>query len=134
MYRDSNNEDVLVCRFAVLHSDEGQAIDTDDQANAGVNRSAIVKCMGKVWGSIGNLVNVDVSEDAKRRTLRCILPGHPSDPAVRNVIDAMVESDDKSLILSRFYEKYCAGSLQADAEWASFCTVAKEACGFLVGV
>ena len=134
LYRDSNNEDVLVCRLAVLHSDEGQAIDTDDQANEGVNRSAIVKCTGKVWGSIGNLVNVDVSEDAKRRTLRCILPGPPSDPAVRNVIDAMVESDDKSLILSRFYEKYCAGSLQADAEWASFCTVAKESCGFLVGV
>ena len=69
LYRDSNNEDVLVCRLAVLHSDEGQAIDTDDQANAGVNRSAIVKCTGKVWGSIGNLVNVDVSEDAKRLTL-----------------------------------------------------------------
>ena len=58
--------------------------------------------------------------------LRCILPGPPSDPAVRNIIDAMVESDDKSLILSRLYEKYCAGSLQADAEWASFSAVAKE--------
>ena len=135
LYRNADSEDVQVCRLAILHSSEekrGQGL--DDGENVDRPYESAIRCTGKVWGSIGNRVNVDVAEDTRRRTLRCILPGPPSDPAVRNAVDAMLENDDKNVLLRRFYEKYPSGSLQSDAEWASFCAVAKEVCGFLLGV
>jgi len=131
LYRhSSNNEDVPLCRFAILASDKETDQTNGNEEEIDVTFQAEVKCSGKVWGAIGNRVNIDVAKDQSRKTLRCILPGPPSDQAVRNVFDAMIESEDKSLLLRKFYERYPTGSLQADAEWTSFCSVAKEGCGF----
>ena len=130
LYRhSSNNEDVPLCRLAILASDKETDQTYGNEEEIDVTLQAEVKCSGKVWGAIGNRVNIDVAKDQSRKTLRCILPGPPSDQAVRNVFDAMIESEDKSLLLRKFYERYPTGSLQADAEWTSFCSVAKKGAG-----
>jgi hypothetical protein len=123
LYRNNAAKDVPLCRLAMLHSER---IVDDKTGECSDAYRAEIKCNGKVWGSVGNRVNVDVSTSI---SLRCILPGPPSNIAVKNAMDAMIENDDKILLLRRFYGMYSAGSLQADAEWIVFCNVVKEVCG-----